>query len=247
MDYSIYRTFGLEESTERPTTQKPKKHPSRCKHKWMCKDYPECPKWHRTALRLVSIALVILVAAVIGLTIWVSKLRLRSFSDNHCMKMFDSDNETRACDCMNILPRKRPGDTNSPKNRRLNLCPNGWVQENGKCYNFFYTFKSWINSQKSCLKMKSHLLMIQDKAELDFIQNNIQDGIYFWIGLNITHPQKTWTWLDGTPLNPQLFQVTGEAEDHACASITKKGVFSEKCHTQGFWICQDVISSSDDL
>ncbi|XP_053517819.1 killer cell lectin-like receptor subfamily F member 2 isoform X4 [Artibeus jamaicensis] len=203
MDYSIYRTFGLEESTERPTAQKPKKHPCHCQHKWTCQDYSECPKWHRIALRLVSIALVILTAAVIGLAIW--------------------------------------------GNPTLNLCPNGWVQEKGKRYNFFYTFKSWINSQKSCLKMKSHLLMIQDKAELDFIQNSIQDGIYFWIGLNITHPQKTWTWMDGTPLNPQLFQVTGKAGDSACAAITKKGVFSEKCHSQGYWICQDVISSDDDL
>ncbi|XP_036924261.1 killer cell lectin-like receptor subfamily F member 1 isoform X2 [Sturnira hondurensis] len=247
MDYSIYRTCGLEESTERPMAQRPKKHPCHCQHKWTCKAYSECPKWHQTALRLVSIALVILTAAVIGLAIWVSQLRIHSVSDNHCVEMFDSDNETRACNCMNILPGKQPRDTNSSRNPRLNLCPNGWVQEKGKSYNFFYTFKSWIDSQKSCLKMKSHLLMIQDKAELDFIQNSIQDGIYFWIGLNITHPQKTWTWLDGTPLNPQLFQVTGKSEDNVCAAITKKGVFSEKCHTQGFWICQDVISSDDDL
>uniref|UniRef100_A0AC11DQ02 Uncharacterized protein n=1 Tax=Ovis aries TaxID=9940 RepID=A0AC11DQ02_SHEEP len=59
--------------------------------------------------------------------------------------------------------------------------------------------------------MKSHLLVIQDKAELDFLQSSIQDGIYFWIGLNISHPQNTWSWLDGTPLNLTLasFRITG--------------------------------------
>ncbi|XP_054446929.1 LOW QUALITY PROTEIN: killer cell lectin-like receptor subfamily F member 1 [Pteronotus mesoamericanus] len=247
MDYSIYRTFGQEQNTERPMIQKLRKHPYHCQCKWSCKDYPECPKWHQTALRLISIALVILIATVIGLSIWVSHLHIYSFSDNHCMEMFGNDNETRDCDCMNILPKKQQGATNSPTNRRLNLCPNGWLQEKGKCYNFFYTFKSWINSQKFCLKMKSCLLIIQDKAELDFMQNSAQDGIYFWIGLNITHLQKTWTWLDGTPLNPQLFQVTGKVEDNACAAKTKKGVFSEKCHTPSYWICQDVISSDNDL
>ncbi|XP_023605576.1 killer cell lectin-like receptor subfamily F member 1 [Myotis lucifugus] len=95
--------------------------------------------------------------------------------------------------------------------------------------------------------MKSQLLMIQDKAELDFIQNSIQDGIYFWIGLNITYPQKTWTWLDGTPLNPQLCEVKSKDEDNACAVITKKGVFSETCQTHSYHICQNVISSGDDL
>uniref|UniRef100_A0AC11ERV2 Uncharacterized protein n=1 Tax=Ovis aries TaxID=9940 RepID=A0AC11ERV2_SHEEP len=93
----------------------------------------------------------------------------------------------------------------SPKrNPSQNLRPNGWVQKKGKCCNFFKTYQSWIDSQKFCSTMKSHLLVIQDKAELDFLQSSIQDGIYFWIGLNISHPQNTWSWLDGTPLNLTL-------------------------------------------
>ncbi|XP_016077214.1 PREDICTED: killer cell lectin-like receptor subfamily F member 1 [Miniopterus natalensis] len=163
------------------------------------------------------------------------------------MEIVSSENGTRECNCMNILHRNQQGDTDFTTNPRQKLCPNDWVQEKGKCYKFFKTFTSWIDSQNFCLGMKSQLLMIQDKAELDFMQNNIQDGIYFWIGLNITHPQKTWTWLDGTPLNPQLFQVKGKAEDNACAMITKKGVFSEKCHSHSYQICQNVISSDDDL
>ncbi|XP_059042152.1 killer cell lectin-like receptor subfamily F member 2 isoform X3 [Mustela lutreola] len=203
MDYSIYRMFGQTQNTERSMMQKPRKHSYHCQHKWARKDYPKCPKWHRTALRLSCTVLVILIATVIGLTTWAK-----------------------------------------PK---LNLCPSNWLQKKGKCYNFFKNFKSWTDSQKSCLIMKSHLLMIQDKAELDFIQNNIQDGIYFWIGLNITHPQKTWTWLGGTPLNLQLFQVLGQPEDNACAVITKNGVFSEKCCNQSFWICQRALSADTDL
>ncbi|XP_019569042.2 killer cell lectin-like receptor subfamily F member 2 [Rhinolophus sinicus] len=227
--------------------QKPTKHPYHCRHKWTCKDYPECPKWHQTALRLTSIVLVLLVATVIGLTIWVCHLSMHSLTDNHSMEILSRENGTKDCNCINIPPRKKQGNTNFTTKPRLNLCHNDWVQKKGKFYKFFETFKSWIDSQKSCSIMKSHLLMIQDKAELDFVQNRIQDRIYYWIALNITYPQKTWTWLDGTPLNPQLFQVRGHIEDHACAMITKTGVFSEKCHQQSYRICQNVISSDDDL
>ncbi|KAM5254734.1 killer cell lectin-like receptor subfamily F member 1 isoform 2-T2 [Hipposideros larvatus] len=227
--------------------QKPTKHPYHCQHKWTCKDYPECPKWHQTALRLTSIALVILVATVMGLTIWVCHLSRHSLTDNHSMEILGNENGTKDCNCINTPPRKKQGNANFTANPRLNLCRNDWVQMKEKFYKFFETFKSWLESQKSCSIMKSQLLMIQDEAELDFVQNRIQDGVYYWIALNITHPRKTWAWLDGTPLNPQLFHVRGQVEDHACAVITKTGVFAEKCHGQSYWICQNVISSDEDL
>lgn len=40
------------------------------------------------------------------------------------------------------------------------------------------------------------------------------------------------------------FQVTGQLEDNACALITRKGIFSEKCFIDHHWICQD--SSTED-
>uniref|UniRef100_M3Y420 C-type lectin domain-containing protein n=1 Tax=Mustela putorius furo TaxID=9669 RepID=M3Y420_MUSPF len=190
----------------------------------------KCPKWHRTALRLSCTVLVILIATVIGLTTW-GRVMEKGRGRERCCSILKYA-------LLKIYKSSKP---------KLNLCPSNWLQKKGKCYNFFKNFKSWTDSQKSCLIMKSHLLMIQDKAELDFIQNNIQDGIYFWIGLNITHPQKTWTWLGGTPLNLQLFQVLGQPEDNACAVITKNGVFSEKCCNQSFWICQRALSADTDL
>lgn len=42
------------------------------------------------------------------------------------------------------------------------------------------------------------------------------------------------------------FQVTGQVEDKACALITRKGVFSEKCFIHNYWICQD-SSTEDDI
>lgn len=198
--------------------QKPRKHPYHCQRTWTCKDNPKCPKWHQTALRLTSVAMVTLVATVIGLTIWVSHLRIYSCSDNPSER-FSSENGTKDCSCMNLSPRKQQNSTNFIRNPSQNLCPNDWVQKKGKCYNFFKTYQSWIDSQKFCSTMKSHLLVIQDKAELDFLQSNIQDGIYFWIGLNISHPQKMWTWLDGTPLNLQLSPVKCHLQENTSVTI----------------------------
>ncbi|XP_027779637.1 killer cell lectin-like receptor subfamily F member 1 isoform X2 [Marmota flaviventris] len=230
----------MSQGEERSIFQKPRKHSHHCHHKWTYKDYPECPKWHQTALRLMGIVLVILVTTVIGLIIRVSHQNMHSFSDNHSEQIFSNENGTKYCNCMNTSPRKQLNNANSA----ANLCPDDWLHKKGKCYKFFMNFKSWIDSQNSCSLKKSHLLVIQDKAELEFIQSNIQVGNHFWIGLNITYPQKTWTWVDGTPLNLQLFQVTGQIKENACALITNKGVFSEKCLMESFWICQEVISSS---
>lgn len=241
MEYSVYGMVEHIESTEGSVTKRPRKHPHHCQHKWTHKDYSQCPKWHHTALRLTGIVVALLVATIIGLSVWVYHLSVYSFSDSHSEQLLGSDNGTKPCNCANISPRKQLDHTNSS----ASVCPNDWLQKKGKCYKFFMNFESWIDSQKSCLLKKSHLLMIQDKAELDFIQSNIQDGIYFWIGLNVTYPPKAWTWLDGTPLDLQLFQVTGQVDEQTCAVITKKGVFSEKCFVQSYWICQEVISPTE--
>lgn len=45
-------------------------------------------------------------------------------------------------------------------------CPDDWFQKQGKCYKFYMNFKSWTDSKISCAVNKSHLLVIQDKAEL---------------------------------------------------------------------------------
>ncbi|XP_060980076.1 uncharacterized protein LOC133043265 [Dama dama] len=62
--------FGQMQNTEESMMQKPRKHPYHCQRTWTCKDNPKCPKWHQTALKLTSVAMVTLVATVIGLTIW---------------------------------------------------------------------------------------------------------------------------------------------------------------------------------
>ncbi|XP_021510975.1 killer cell lectin-like receptor subfamily F member 1 isoform X2 [Meriones unguiculatus] len=230
---------GQTHHTERATVKKPRKRSYHCQHKWTYKDYPECPTWHRLALRLASMALVFLIATVIGLIIHISHLNTCSLSDKRNVGML-GNNETRCCDCVDISSEKQQDRVNSTGKS----CPDDWLQKQGKCYKFYMNFKSWIDSEISCAVKKSHLLVIQDKAELDFIQSKIHDGVYFWIGLNITEPQKTWTWLDGIPLHPQLFQVTGRVGGDACALITRKGIFSEKCYIHNYWICQD--SSTED-
>ncbi|XP_027240460.1 killer cell lectin-like receptor subfamily F member 1 [Cricetulus griseus] len=229
---------GQMQHAERVTVKKPRKHYYPCQHKWTYKDYPECPRWHGIALRLASFAVVFLVATVIGLVIYVSHLSRYSLIDKP-NEGIPGNNETRYCGCMDIPREGQQDKTSTGKS-----CPEDWFQKQGKCYKFYMNFKSWIHSEISCAVKKSHLLVIQDKAELDFIQSKIHDGVYFWIGLNVTDTRKTWTWLDGTPLHPQLFQVTGQLEDNACALITRKGIFSEKCFIDHHWICQD--SSTED-
>ncbi|XP_076422138.1 killer cell lectin-like receptor subfamily F member 1 isoform X4 [Peromyscus maniculatus bairdii] len=158
----LFRMVGQMRDAERVTVKKPRKRSYYCQHKWTYKDYPECPRWHQTALRLASITLVFLVATVIGLAIHVSHLSVHSLSDKH-NKGILGNNESRCCGCMDISPGKQQQDKIDSTGKS---CPDDWFQKQGKCYKFYMNFTSWIDSKISCAVRKSRLLVIQDKAEL---------------------------------------------------------------------------------
>ncbi|XP_032127773.1 killer cell lectin-like receptor subfamily F member 1 isoform X2 [Sapajus apella] len=84
------------------------------------------------------------------------------------------------------------------------LCPSEWLKYQGKCYWFSNEMKSWSDSYVYCLERKSHLLIIQDQPEMAFIQKNLRQSNYVWIGLNFTSLKMTWTWVDGSPVDPEM-------------------------------------------
>ncbi|XP_075769533.1 C-type lectin domain family 7 member A-like isoform X1 [Pelodiscus sinensis] len=87
---------------------------------------------------------------------------------------------------------------------RCKLCPSHWVKHRDKCYWLSDGSKYWSGSRDDCTQRRSHLLVIQDQEEMVFIQNIIGDQNPVWIGLNITSPERKWTWVDGSPLNQAL-------------------------------------------
>lgn len=98
-------------------------------------------------------------------------------------------------------PRKRSCRCQHKRTDKGKPCPGDWVQKQGKCYKF-YIFR--FRQKKSEVFFAVDTQLLSSGSPQDFIQNKMHEGVCFWIGLHITDPQKTWTWLDSTPLHPQL-------------------------------------------
>ncbi|XP_039374385.1 killer cell lectin-like receptor subfamily F member 1 [Mauremys reevesii] len=118
------------------------------------------------------------------------------------------------------------------------LCPRHWVPHMDKCYWLSEENQYWSWGRDDCSRRGSHLLMIQDREELEFIQNLTGNRIPAWIGLSITSPGRKWTWVDGSPLNQTLFTVSGPVKENSCAAVKKTQIKSEICNTDYKWICQ---------
>uniref|UniRef100_G3UIX9 Killer cell lectin like receptor F1 n=1 Tax=Loxodonta africana TaxID=9785 RepID=G3UIX9_LOXAF len=102
------------------------------------------------------------------------------------------------CVCMSHIPQFLSVLYQKSQKCIYRLCPSEWLKYQEKCYWFSNELKSWSDSYGYCSDRKSHLLIIQDQLEMAFIQKNLRQSNYVWIGLNVTSLKKTWTWVDGS-------------------------------------------------
>ncbi|KAG8505200.1 Killer cell lectin-like receptor subfamily F member 1 [Galemys pyrenaicus] len=98
--------------------------------------------------------------------------------------------------------------------------------------------KSWRDSYEHCLERKSHLLIIYDQLEMDFLQKYLKQSNYMWIGLNFTSLTRTWTWVDGSPLHSERFSIKGPDKENSCAATKGNTLYSAACSSALRWACQ---------
>ncbi|XP_068556982.1 C-type lectin domain family 4 member D-like isoform X3 [Anas acuta] len=101
------------------------------------------------------------------------------------------------------------------KGRDLKCCPEGWRPFQESCYYFSDNQMPWDKSQQNCSGMGSQLVVINTKAEQDFLYKEIQmkyqqKGKDFYIGLRAQKVGQ-WRWADQTPYNESAaFWRSGE-------------------------------------
>ncbi|XP_045695694.1 killer cell lectin-like receptor subfamily F member 2 [Phyllostomus hastatus] len=83
------------------------------------------------------------------------------------------------------------------------ICQNDWLLNQGKCYKFSASSKTWNESQHDCTKLQAHLPVIHTLKELEFIQKSLQPGQPIWVGLYIMPPGKQWAWINEHPFVEQ--------------------------------------------
>ncbi|XP_075838735.1 killer cell lectin-like receptor subfamily B member 1B allele C [Microtus pennsylvanicus] len=186
-------------------------------------DSCRCPRWHRLALKLSCVGLILLVLTVIGLSVLGKGIQ---------------ENKTKATveKCTVKVSESSTKATESPVQL---TCPKDWLPHREICIQFSQEDGVWKEGLSDCAGKGATLLLIQDEEELRFIKDLIKErGNSFWIGLNYSLPDNHWRWINGSTLSSDVLKITGETKRNSCVAVSKNNLVSEDCHSENKWICQ---------
>ncbi|KAM5334804.1 C-type lectin domain family 4 member A isoform 2-T3 [Glossophaga mutica] len=80
-------------------------------------------------------------------------------------------------------------------------CPKKWKSFKSNCYFISTKNRNWMESEKNCLGMKAHLLVINTNEEQGFINQNLEKKFAYYMGLSDPEGKRAWQWVDQTPYN----------------------------------------------
>ncbi|XP_075580953.1 C-type lectin domain family 4 member D-like [Pelecanus crispus] len=89
------------------------------------------------------------------------------------------------------------------KGRGWVCCPRGWKHFQNSCYYLSDDLMGWPESEQNCTGMGSHLVVINTRAEQDFLTKELQKiarAVHYYIGLR-AQLLGQWQWVDKTPYN----------------------------------------------
>ncbi|XP_053157354.1 killer cell lectin-like receptor subfamily B member 1B allele C [Hemicordylus capensis] len=206
-------------------------HSSRLIHPPQQLNASQCPSWHRITLWAGCIGIVILVAAVIAMGLLLKAETEKSRTDADVLSLLRS-----------VLCNQTLG--NASVSSACKICPPHWHHYRGKCYWPSTQHKSWKESRDHCSGRNSQLLVIQDKEEMEFIPEIIEDKSMYWIGLAREEiPDKKWLWISGSEFDQTLFQEPSRTGRNNCGAIKNRKIVSDNCNAELSGICQrDSIS-----
>ncbi|XP_040913949.1 CD209 antigen-like protein E [Toxotes jaculatrix] len=137
--------------------------------------------------------------------------------------------------------------------RQKGTCPAGWRKFCGACYLVSTNSDSWGKARQDCRDRGADLVVIDSAAEQTFLSNLVEDQIASWIGLTDVDEEKTWKWIDGTPLTLSYWAETqpdnggGDPKwgEEDCAHLragkkTENNWNDLSCNASLQWICEKV-------
>nr|KAF6495519.1 killer cell lectin like receptor B1 [Rousettus aegyptiacus] len=187
-------------------------------------DVCQGPTWHQFVLKLACTGFILLALTIIGLRVSVIFLKQKSSTEKSSVDVQEKRNETT-------------------EKSSLLKCPMNWYPFQERCLFFSHTNNPWSDSLAHCFTQESSLLLIQNQEELVLISNLTDNSLLFWIGLKFILPEKKWKWINGSFLNSNILQITGETKENSCAYLSSAKVVSEYCETENNWICQKELKS----
>ncbi|XP_078244831.1 killer cell lectin-like receptor subfamily F member 1 [Pogona vitticeps] len=187
---------------------------------------PHYSHWHWIALWVGYIGNVVLLAAVIFLVLYLETGNPDTdVSGTKCnTTLEDFQAHLRRVICNQSLNR-------SSVNSTCRICPVDWLPYREKCYWRSLDMKRWKDSQADCATKNSHLVVIQDEEEMEFLKKNITDHIQYWIGL-VCLSEVEWAWVADSQFKPDLLP-----KENQCGVI-KNTILSDNCNSVQKRICE---------
>ncbi|XP_051729693.1 CD209 antigen-like protein E isoform X7 [Ctenopharyngodon idella] len=112
------------------------------------------------------------------------------------------------------------------------LCSVHWIHFGGKCYYFSSVVMNWTQSRDHCVTLGGHLVIINSKAEQDFLTSKVK--VTHWIGLNDLDTEGHWFWVNNQPLNDSVeFWIKRENGVREPDNWTKGHPAGEDCASLG--------------
>ncbi|XP_061111804.1 CD209 antigen-like protein E [Conger conger] len=108
------------------------------------------------------------------------------------------------------------------------VCLEGWRIHQGSCYFFSSEKVNWLQSQEYCMSKGTHLVIIKNQQEQDFLSSSIRET--HWIGLNDRETEGRWVWVDNTTVDshgtqhwfgkePDNWAGAGDPNGEDCCSL----------------------------
>uniref|UniRef100_A0A8C1S4U2 C-type lectin domain-containing protein n=1 Tax=Cyprinus carpio TaxID=7962 RepID=A0A8C1S4U2_CYPCA len=165
-------------------------------------------KWIKVSLIVLSVCLVFAFGGVCTLAILLTHATpLAFFNSDFSVPVSDQDQNATDYKAQFDALRHQHEETLRKLNR-LNystgcaLCAVHWIHSGGKCY-YFSKFKmNWTQSRDHCVCLGGHLVIINSKAEQDFVTSNVK--VTHWIGLNDLETEGHWVWVNNQPVNDSV-------------------------------------------
>ncbi|XP_060046114.1 C-type lectin domain family 6 member A isoform X2 [Erinaceus europaeus] len=125
-------------------------------------------------------------------------------------------------------------------------CPGPWMSFGSSCYFISTERKFWAKSEKNCIALGAHLVVINTKAEQNFIIQHLNTSFAYFLGLSDPQGNGDWQWSDKTPYKENIrFWHNNEpnSPDERCATIVsweKRGwAWNDVvCETNEYSICE---------
>ncbi|XP_062979558.1 killer cell lectin-like receptor subfamily B member 1B allele C [Elgaria multicarinata webbii] len=202
---------------------------------------PRQPTQHQLTVGAGCAMIFLLTGALIALCVWAFHMKRpmdvleKDFISPGATKRRESN---QCLETMSQLQRFlcKPLDNTTAESSSCRLCPQNWFLHKKKCYWISREKQTWHKSKEGCEAKRSQMVVIQNQEEVSFIQSITEGAQLLWIGLEASFPERKWTWVNGSPLDDNLFQELGPVEANFCGRLNGNQIIAEACSSVTTWM-----------